>query len=128
MPLKACMGLCFGLLACLPAIKAQDSPEVTEHKVRQLIEKKAEYHKLTEGQVDGYRIKIHFGVDRETAKKVIEKFTTAFPDYSIKQEYQQPYFVVLVGDYRTKLEAYKAQKKVQGEFPIAFIVKGKIKL
>lgn len=102
------------------------SQNATETKVNQLIEKKAEYHRLTNGQIDGYRIKIHFGVDREAAKTVRSKFSAKFPDISTDEEYQQPNFVVLVGDYRTKLEAFEALKKIQVEFANAFIVKGKI--
>jgi hypothetical protein len=124
------MRACACLIAFLGAFSAgaQGTPDVTEHKVRQLIEKKAEYHRLTNGDQKGYRIKIHFGVDREAAKNVKTKFSTSFPDLVTYEEYEQPYFVVLVGDYRTRLEAYKALKQVKTEFPIAFIVKGRIKL
>lgn len=107
----------------LTFIHAQNSTEI---KLSQLIEKKAEYHRLTNGTTDGYRIKIHFGVDREAAKIVRSKFSAKFPDISTYEEYQQPNFVVLAGNYRTKLEAYEAWKKIQTEFVNAFIVKGKI--
>jgi hypothetical protein len=106
----------------------QDNQTQTQLKVKQLVEKKAEYNRLTNGEIDGYRIKIHFGGDRENAKAVKTKFTSAFSEYSIYEEYQQPNFVVLVGDFKTKLEAYEALKKIQIEFPNAFIVKGKIKV
>ena len=112
------------LFTCvLTFVKAQNG---TETKVNQLMEKKAEYHRLTNGEIDGYRIKIHFGVDREAAKNVRSKFSAKFPEISTDEEYQQPNFVVLVGDYRTKLEAFEALKKIQVEFANAFIVKGKI--
>lgn len=108
-------------------VNAQNSSADTQAKVEQLLEKKAEYHKLTNGEIDGYRIKIHFGVDRDVAKNVRSKFSSKFSDISTYEEYQQPNFVVLVGDYRTKLEAFEALKKIQLEFTNAFIVKGKIK-
>ncbi|MBL7918075.1 MAG: SPOR domain-containing protein [Bacteroidia bacterium] len=106
---------------------AQNNESETQQKVNQLIEKKAEYHRLTNGEIDGYRIKIHFGVESENAKAVRTKFSSKFPDINTYQEYQQPNFVVLVGDYKTKIEAVEALKKVQVEFNNAFIVKGKIK-
>ena len=93
-----------------------------------MIEKKAEYHRLSGGEQDGYRIKIHFGVDRDQAKTVRNKFSSKFNDIAIDEEYQQPNWVVLVGDYKTKLEAFQSLKKIQAEFPNAFIVKGKIKV
>ncbi len=99
----------------------------TQLQVEELIEKKSEFHRLTNGEKMGYRIKIHFG-DREAAEEVQSKFSARFPEYETYKEYQQPYFVVLVGDFRTKLEAFQSMKKIQPEFPNAFIVKGKIKL
>ena len=105
-------------------VKAQNT---TQQKVDQMIEKKAEYHKLTNGEIDGYRIKIHFGVDKEAARNVRTKFSSKFNDYSTYEDYQQPNFVVLVGDFKTKLEAFEALKKIQVEFANAFIVKGKIR-
>ncbi len=100
----------------------------TALQVEQLIEKKAEYHRLTNGVQDGYRIKIHFGIDRDAAEAIRLKFDTRFPEIPTNLDYQQPNFVVLVGDYKTKLEAFESLKKVQTEFPTAFIVKGKIKV
>lgn len=113
---------------------AQENPYLnpvqtqTQLKVNELIEKKAEYHKLTNGEQDGYRIKIHFGIDREAAEAERTKFTTRFTDYVTYKEYQQPNWVILVGDYKTKLEAFEVYKKIQSEFPNAFIVKGKIRV
>lgn len=100
----------------------------TQLKVQQAIQKKAEYHRLTNGQQDGYRIKIHFGIDRDAAENVRTKFAARFAEYDTYKEYQQPNFVVLVGDFKTKLEAFESLKKIQVEFPTAFIVKDKIKI
>lgn len=106
----------------------QNNQTQTQLKVKQLIEKRAEYYQLTNGELDGYRIKIHFGPDKEAAKSVKNKFSAKFTDYVIHEDYQLPNFVVLVGDFRSKLEAFESLKKIQVEFPNAFIVKGKIKL
>jgi hypothetical protein len=106
--------------------KAQDG--VTELHLKQLIEKKSEYNRQSGGDIDGYRIKIHFGVDREAAKNVRSKFSAKFNEYDTYDEYQQPNFVILVGDFKTKLEAFEALKKIQADFPNSFIVKDKIKL
>ncbi len=105
-------------------VQAQNT---NQQKVDQLIEKKAEYHKLTNGEIDGYRIKIHFGVDKEAARTVRTKFSAKFNEYSTYEDYQQPNFVVLVGDFKTKLDAFEALKKIQVEFANAFIVKGKVR-
>ncbi|MBA2614043.1 MAG: SPOR domain-containing protein [Bacteroidetes bacterium] len=105
----------------------QTNQTQTQLKVKQLIDKKAEYNRLTNGEMDGYRIKIHFGGDRENAKAVRNKFSAKFSDYNTYEEYQQPNFVVLIGDFKTKLEAFETLKKIQVEFPNSFIVKGRIR-
>lgn len=99
---------------------------VTKQQVQQLVEKKAEYHRLTNGVRDGYRIKIHFGIERETAREIRAKFNSEYPDLKTYEEYQQPNFVVLVGDFRSKLEAFQMLKRIQLSFPNAFIVQAKI--
>ena len=43
------------------------------------------------------------------------------------EEYQQPNFVINVGDFKTKLEAFELLKRIQAEFPYAFIVKSKVR-
>jgi hypothetical protein len=114
------------LLCGFTTMMAQASQAQTQLKVKQLIEKKAEYHRLTGGVQDGYRIKIHFDVDRDKAKATRAKFSARFPEYSTYEDYQQPYWVVMVGDFQTKLEAFELLKKIQPDFP-AFIIKCKIK-
>ena len=115
-------------------LSAQENPlnnpvqSQTQLKVAELVQKKAEYHRLTNGVQDGYRIKLHFGLERAAAEAVKEKFAARFSDITPYLDYQQPNFVVLAGDYKTRLEAYETLKKIQAEFPNAFIVKGKVNL
>ncbi len=120
--------LCFLFIVAVKPMLSQDSQTQTQLKVKQLIEKKAEYHHLTGGEQDGYHIKIHFGADKDKMRGVKSKFQQRFSDITTYEEYQQPNWVVLVGDYKTKLEAFQILKKIQGDFPTSFIVKGKIKM
>lgn len=124
--------LLFFLIFCVSSvIYAQENPHSdqmqTQLKVKQLMEKKATYNKLNSGEYDGYRIKIHFGTDRVKAREVKTKFSQKFTDYTPYEDYDQPNFIITVGDFRTKLEAFEALKKIQIEFPNGFIVKSKIK-
>jgi hypothetical protein len=98
----------------------------TDLKVKQLMEKKATFNRLNNGEYDGYRVKIHFGADRNKAREIKTKFAARFPDYTTYEDYDQPNFIITIGDFRTKLEAYEAKKKIESEFP-GFIVKSKIR-
>lgn len=123
--------ICLIIVAFFGTIDAQENPNnptiQTSLKVRQLIEKKADYHKRTMGEQNGYRVKIHFGVDRDGARSVKSTFLGKYNDVPAYEDYQQPNFVVTVGDFKTKLEAFEFYKKIQPDFPNAFIVKSKIK-
>ena len=99
----------------------------TSIKVKALQEKKAEYHRRTNGECDGYRVKIHFSADRSKMKEAQLKFLNRYNDVTSYEDYQQPNWVVNVGDFKTKLEAYELLKRIKEDFPYAFIVKSKIK-
>lgn len=99
----------------------------TSIKVKALQEKKSEFHRRTNGECDGYRVKIHFSADRSKAKEVKGRFNSKYPDVPTYEDYVQPNFVVNVGDFKTKLEAFELLKKIQADFPYAFIVKSKVR-
>ncbi|MBI3520795.1 MAG: SPOR domain-containing protein [Bacteroidetes bacterium] len=99
----------------------------TALKVKALQEKKADYHKRTNGESDGYRVKIHFSADKTKAEEVKTKFDNKHADIPTYIDYQQPNFVIIVGDFKTKLEAYELLKKIKEEYPYAFIVKSKVR-
>ncbi len=63
--------------------------------------------------IKGYRVKIHFGTDKNKAKEIKGNFLARFPAVSAYEKYDQPNFNIRVGDFRTKLEAYKFLKEIQ---------------
>lgn len=112
-------------------LSSQENPNSnaiqTSIKVKALQEKKAEYHRRTNGESDGYRVKIHFSADRSKMKEAQLKFSNRYSDVTSYEDYQQPNWVVNVGDFKTKLEAYELLKRIKDDFPYAFIVKSKIR-
>lgn len=110
---------------------AQENPHSnaiqTSIKVKALQEKKVEFHRRTNGELDGYRVKIHFSADRTKAREVKSRFNGLYSDVPTYEDYQQPNFVINVGDYKTKLEAYELLQRIKSDFPYAFIVKSKVK-
>jgi len=75
--------------------------------------------------IPGYRIQIYFtsGTD---AKNQINKMKTelhnSFPEYNYYIVYEEPFFKLRMGDFRTKIEAYKLFSKIKDAYPSAFIV------
>lgn len=99
---------------------------VQEYKIKELVNKHIEVN--SKAPIKGYRIKIHFGSDKNKAKEMKAKFISKFPDISAYEKYDQPNFNIRVGNYRTKLEAYKALKEIQLEFPSSFLVQDEIEM
>ena len=75
--------------------------------------------------ISGYRVEIYFSSAlnaREQAFKKKKEFLSKYGDYNVHIKYTAPNFRVRVGDFRTKNEALKLHKKVQKDYPGAFIV------
>ncbi len=106
---------------------AQTDSSSVNYQLNKLKDKKINYHKLTKGEYDGYRVKIHFGQDRNKATEIKTKFLSKYRDADAYENYIQPNFVIVVGDFKTKPEAYGYLNKIKGDFPAAFIVKDKIR-
>ncbi len=99
---------------------------VQEKKVQDLVNKHIEIN--SKAAIKGYRIKIHFGSDKNKAKEIKSKFISKFPDIAAYEKYDQPNFNIRVGDFRSKLDAYKALKEIQLEFPSSFLVQDEIEM
>ena len=76
--------------------------------------------------IQGFRIQIFLSSARnarEEADRVKAEFINKFPDMYSDVEYQQPgYFKVRVGNYRSRVEAYKDLQLIHKEFPDAYAV------
>lgn len=97
---------------------------VQDNKITDLLSKHIEIN--SKSSINGYRIKIHFGSDRTKAREVKMKFLAKFPEVPAYEKYDVPNHNIRVGDFRTKLEAYKFLKEIQIEFPSAFLVRDDI--
>jgi hypothetical protein len=97
---------------------------VQDNKITELLSKHIEVN--SKATIKGYRIKIHFGSDKAKAREIKAKFLAKYPDVPAYEKYDQPNFNIRVGDFRTKLEAYKFLKEIQIEFPSAFLVQDEI--
>ena len=92
-------------------VNAQNSANSSE-SVKKLIAKKRAFNKEF-GY--GYTIQIYYGNETE-ARSAQSKFRVNFSGVSTKLDYNQPYWKVLVGNYKTKLEADRALMKYAKKF------------
>ena len=74
----------------------------------------------------GYRVQLFFGTERKKANEIKAGFLQKHNEISSYVLYQQPNYKVRVGDFRTRLEAYKLLQELTIEFPSAFIVSDEI--
>lgn len=102
-------------------VKVNEDP-----RVMLMVGKWAEVKERTDGKMDGWRVKIHFGSDRDKAKSVKTGFINRHPDVPAYESYAQPLFVILVGNFRTKMEAFRFLQEIKSDYPAAFIVQEKI--
>lgn len=77
-------------------------------------------------KLNGYRIQLASENSSAPARKIRAAFIQKFKAVPAYEIYQQPYFKVRVGDFKTKLEAIKFQKEIQAEYPNCYIVKDEI--
>ena len=105
-----------------------DSNIIQDKRVNELVLKHVLINEAKRGTMKGYRVQIHFGPEKAKALEVKSKFLTQNRTTSAYLDYQQPYFKIRVGDFRTKAEAYKLLQEISGDFPGAFIVNDDIEL
>ena len=78
----------------------------------------------------GFRIQIFRSANRtakEESNKERAEFMSEFPDIPSYKEFEKPgYFLVRVGDFRTKVEGTKLLFVVRRKFPNAYLVPDKI--
>jgi hypothetical protein len=80
--------------------------------------------------MDGYRIQIYYNSNRnarEESRKARAGFMSKYPDITSDIKYAEPgYFMVRVGNFRTKAQAAQVLRAISRDFPNAYIVPDKI--
>ena len=81
------------------------------------------------GEINGYRIQIaaYSGVNSKSqAEYARNSFNNLFPYTRAYLIYNEPYFKVRVGNYRSRLQAHKDLETIKLTYPSAYIVPDKI--
>lgn len=77
----------------------------------------------------GFRIKVYSDSSqnaREESEQVLNNFHEWYPSISVYRSYASPYFRVIAGDFRTRVDAEKALRMIRPSFPAATIIKEKM--
>jgi hypothetical protein len=94
-----------------------------DKEIIQLLNLKTEIN-TSENTSDRYRVQIYSG-NRSDAEKAQSTFRSLNLDLPSKLVYETPNYKVWVGNFRDRLEADRALKKVKVKFPAAFKFKPK---
>jgi len=81
------------------------------------------------GETDGFRIQIGAltgANSKPMAESESASFTSQFPDIPVYITYLEPFFRIRVGNFSTRLEAYKVLLEIQTIYPGAYIISDKI--
>lgn len=74
--------------------------------------------------IPGFRIRIFSAsgnTARQQAAKAMQVFSGKYPEVTPYLSYDEPYFKIYVGDFRTKTDALRFHKRIANEYPNAFI-------
>jgi hypothetical protein len=80
-------------------------------------------------KLQGFRVRIFFDNSQSARQRALDaeaNFKTQYPDMPTYYTYQNLYFKVAVGDFRTKSDAMRFLHTIAGQYPGAFIIKESI--
>ena len=77
--------------------------------------------------INGFKIQIYMGANREEAENIRKKFIKYYPKIKIEYIHESPYYKIRVGKYYSKRRAYRYLKKIKKQFRKIYIVNVKIK-
>lgn len=77
-------------------------------------------------RAQGYRLRIYFDNSqdaRAVSEKVVAGFKERYPGVPVFRVYDNPYFKVTVGEFRSKADAMRFLEAIRPEYPTVFLVK-----
>ncbi|MEX1192765.1 MAG: hypothetical protein WEA99_12395 [Brumimicrobium sp.] len=100
---------------------------IKDKRVDKLIEfKSTTIPPASEPQIDGFRVQLFFDQSKTEVNEARAKALKIDSDFDTYIEFDAPNYNLLLGNYRTQLEAEKIRAELSEEFPAAIIVKSRI--
>lgn len=100
--------------------------QITEHgNIRTVMD---QYINQNRGNatVEGWRIQIISTDDRRKMESYKEKFESAYPGMYLEWEHRNPWYLVKVGAFKTKLELQAFIQELKDDFPQAIPIKDQV--
>lgn len=129
------MMLCI-VVVSIHAQQAHNNVEIIQDpSIDTILSKHVEINEaLLEGEdnyaIDGFRVQIfeESGNKSSThAREAMAEFSEKYPDIPVYLTWQAPNFKVRVGDFSSRMQAEGFLKKIQRDYPIAWVIRDKIK-
>jgi len=124
--LKRCL-LKIYLLIPLITININMYGQLKPH-VDPIIERGIDSNKHYRNELMGYRIQLAFDSDKKLIDSLRLKFITTYPKTEAYISFEAPYFNIMVGDYRSEIEAGLFKQQLIGAYPLTVIQRTRIKL
>ena len=99
----------------------KDITSINEQGINVLVHKYENILKAKNG-VDGWRVQLLFKAKQKEIMQLKIDFINLYPKIPAYLEYNDPYYKIRVGDFRTKLEAIKIKHQISKHFPGAYPV------
>ena len=80
-------------------------------------------------EIRGWRIRVYMGSGRnarDEANAIKLKIRNHYSDIEPHLVHHSPYFKILVGDFRTRIEAESFRKKLKREYPNCYVVESEV--
>jgi hypothetical protein len=121
--MKALYFLCICLISTSVVSQNALIDDENDSRIDSLVSKQIQINSLKKG-VDGFRVQIHHNQSqsREESQKVRARFSQDFPHLKTYLEFKSPYYKIQVGDFITRIEAYKVQKEISKKYRGTYIV------
>lgn len=114
----------FGLVA-----QNQDNVKIyQDSRIDTLVSKHTSINE-NDPNIDGWRIQVFFEAGNNSKRLSYEaksEFVRIYPDVPVYVIFQEPYYKVRIGDYRSRMEAEKFLNEIFKDYPNAFVVSDKI--
>lgn len=119
-------------LFCLGSLSAQQISEPEMLSDDMALDSLLKLHKSYNAKyksISGYRIQIFKGSGNsalENARTYEEDFSEKYNDTPTYLSFQEPYYRIRVGDFRSRLDAIKFLTTIKGDYPSAFVIQDNI--